>query len=837
MKLKRILSAALAALLLAGCASSFAGCGKKQVAEKQIVDHVYRATYLKKPEDISYIERLFVKDGSIYMYGTYYDRETYQSETRLFRMGMDGSNVTRVDMPGAEIGENSYVQQMLFAPDGALWQVVFSSHYDEETYEYTENTRIVHVSADGTVLADVDTKDVWGDASGEVDGEYIYHYINRAQLLGEDLVFLDSDRALYRMSGDGTVVGEIDVSELMNGGYINNMMVSGEELTLLYSDYSGNVTKMSMIGVDWETQKMLAPVELDTDTFANVWNYYAGEEYTFYYSTQEAVFGYDAATGASTKLMDFMNSDLSVTNVNELIILSQDQFIARGWDDLSGEEAIMMLNRVPDDQVVPKFILTLAVVGDDWNLREKVLRFNRQSEEYRVQIKKYELQEYSGEGEYDYQALMDQAVTALNNDIIAGRMPDILLVSPYMPLSNYISKGLLADLYAFIDNDPGIKREDFLPNVLQALEVNGKLYEIMPSFTVQTLLGKEEMLGGRTKWTMGEFLQWAKGIPEESVVFYDMTRDQMLELFCTLAYEEFVDADTGKCYFDTDDFKQVLEYVKALPTKSIWESQEEYDETFYQAYQNRFRTDAAMLEHAYIQSFESYVSMMNHTFFSEDITPIGLPSMNGNGSVITMDDLDFAISAKSPVIDGAWAFVSYFLTEEYQDSLTYTFPLRVSSLEKLADKVVEQQAEEKKNWEEWQQNQGDDGIIDDDMVVVPRVETSEETAAPAETEEAVESEEAVDTEISVDTSAPIIGGVIGMPNPYPQSEFRVFLDEEMADELIAFVKSLNHVQRYNVPVNNIIKEEAAQYFAGQKSLDETARVIQNRVSTYVAERR
>ena len=51
------------------------------------------------------------------------------------------------------------------------------------------------------------------------------------------------------------------------------------------------------------------------------------------------------------------------------------------------------------------------------------------------------------------------------------------------------------------------------------------------------------------------------------------------------------------------------------------------------------------------------------------------------------------------------------------------------------------------------------------------------------------------------------------------------------------MKSLNHVQRYNVPVNNIIKEEAAQYFAGQKSLDETARVIQNRVSTYVAERR
>ena len=95
----------------------------------------------------------------------------------------------------------------------------------------------------------------------------------------------------------------------------------------------------------------------------------------------------------------------------------------------------------------------------------------------------------------------------------------------------------------------------------------------------------------------------------------------------------------------------------------------------------------------------------------------------------------------------------------------------------------------------------------------------------------------MDTEISVETAPIIGGGVIGMPNPYPQEQFRVFLTEEMADEIIVFLKSLDHVLRYNVPVNNIIKEEAAQYFAGQKSLDDTVRIIQNRVSTYVAERR
>ncbi len=839
MKLKKILCAALAVAMLAGCASSFVGCGKKQVAEKQVVDHVYRATYLEQPQDINYVQRMFVQDGYVYMYGVYYDRETYESEMRLFRMGMDGSNLTRMDMPGVELEKGSNMQEMLLAPDGSVWQVIYTSHYNEETYEYFEEYRVYHVAADGTVLADVNPKDIWDRQAEDPENgaeSGIYHYIHSCMILDGDFVFQDSSSTLYRLSGDGQLVGAVDVTPLMESGYINRMLQVDGKLTLMHNDYSGPRSKMALVEVDWDASKLLAPVELDANIFQNVWNFFDGEGYTFYYSTQDAVYGYDAATQTSTELLNFMNSDMSANNVNDMVVLSQDQFIARGWDDLTGEDCIMILNRVPDDQIVPKYILTLAVVGDDWSLRSRVLRFNRQSEEYRVQIKKYSVEEYYEEGtEYHYQELVDKAVTALNNDIIAGHIPDILHVNQYMPLDNYISKGMLADLYTFIDNDPDMKREDYLTNVLEALEVGGKLYEVMPSFNVRTLVGKDSMLGGRTQWTMGEFIQWTKTIPEGSRVFFDMTRDQLLELFCTFAYEEFVDPETGKCYFDTEDFKQVLEYVNTLSNTSVWEEQDGYDEQFYQDYDNRFRADLAMLEEMYLSSFESLPSWMSYTFFTEDITMIGLPSMNGNGSAITMDSMSFAISAKSPVIDGAWDFVSYFLSPEYQDSLEYTFPLRVSSLEKLADKVVAQQAEEKKNWEEYLQNYGgNDYIIDDDMVVMPTAETE----APAETEEPLETDEdvALDTDIIVEE--PIIGGgVIGMPNPYPRDEFRAFLTEEMADEIIEFIKSLDHVLRYNVPVNNIIKEEAAQYFAGQKSLDDTVRIIQNRVSTYVAERR
>ena len=42
---------------------------------------------------------------------------------------------------------------------------------------------------------------------------------------------------------------------------------------------------------------------------------------------------------------------------------------------------------------------------------------------------------------------------------------------------------------------------------------------------------------------------------------------------------------------------------------------------------------------------------------------------------------------------------------------------------------------------------------------------------------------------------------------------------------------------YDQNILDIVKEETAGYFAGQKALDDTVRLIQNRVSLYVAEQK
>ena len=140
-----------------------------------------------------------------------------------------------------------------------------------------------------------------------------------------------------------------------------------------------------------------------------------------------------------------------------------------------------------------------------------------------------------------------------------------------------------------------------------------------------------------------------------------------------------------------------------------------------------------------------------------------------------------------------------------------------------------------------------DGIMDDMAAVpetmLPTYGTMEETTAAAETEsaetEAVEEEavaetEAVEKAVVVTTSA-IGGGVIGMPSPYPNRGERVYLTREMAETVRDYITSVSRVIRQNASVTAIIREDAGAFFAGQKSLEETVKLIQNRVSTYVAE--
>ena len=150
----------------------------------------------------------------------------------------------------------------------------------------------------------------------------------------------------------------------------------------------------------------------------------------------------------------------------------------------------MKFTKVDPKDVVDKKVLTLACNDINWEIRKHVVEFNKTNPEYRIQITDYF--QYNTEDDYTI------GTTRLNTDIVSGKVPDILVLNENLPLESYMAKGLFEDLYPYIDKDDAFRREDFFPNVLKAYENNGKLYRLVPRFTVYTVTGKTADVGDRT---------------------------------------------------------------------------------------------------------------------------------------------------------------------------------------------------------------------------------------------------------------------------------------------------------------------------------------------------
>ena len=114
-------------------------------------------------------------------------------------------------------------------------------------------------------------------------------------------------------------------------------------------------------------------------------------------------------------------------------------------------------------------------MGLDWSLRSKIVEYNKSNDQYRIQVVDYS--EYATDDDYN------AGITKLTTEIISGSVPDLFLTSS-LPIDKYAAKGVVADLYTFMDGGSGLSRDYFVPQVLKAIEKDGKLYELPTKFSV-----------------------------------------------------------------------------------------------------------------------------------------------------------------------------------------------------------------------------------------------------------------------------------------------------------------------------------------------------------------
>lgn len=604
------------------------------------------------------------------------------------------------------------------------------------------------------------------------DGDEDYMYVSNITTDNKGNVALIVDGSsgkVYLYDTQGNRSAQIDCSS-QQMGYVYRSFVDKEgKLNLLA--YDNNYTKMSLYRYNMQTGayenegKML-------DTISN-YGITVGKNYDFLLSDSLGIYGYNEGDEDVTQILSFLNSDLDYNTIGNISEMEGDQLFCTYYDEENWETHFALLNYVDPATIPDKQVISIACYYLDWNMRKRIVDFNRSSDTYRILVKDYS----SYNTMDDYMA----GYTQLNNDILTGQMPDILVLDRYnMPVDSYIAKGLLADIGKMIDADEELNREDYMENVFEAYSVKGVLYSIIPSFSVRTIAAKTALVGDTPGWTMEDLNALQQQYPDARIFDESTTRDAVMNQILTFSGSKFVDSGTGKCSFNSQEFIDMLEFVKQFPAEYNWDS-EEYD---WMESQLQYRKNSTLLYILSIYAFNNWdgYSYARQVTFGEPITFIGFPTEEGNGAVVRADN-QYAISARSGVKEGAWEFLRYYLTEEYQksDSNYYTIPvLREALLERL------EIAKERPYWED---EDGNKNYYDDWYSIGDESFT-----------------------------------------------FEPLTDAE-AQWLYDYICSVTKPDYYDDNLQTIINEEAAAFFEGQKTAAEVADIIQSRAQVYINESR
>jgi ABC-type glycerol-3-phosphate transport system substrate-binding protein len=470
--------------------------------------------------------------------------------------------------------------------------------------------------------------------------------------------------------------------------------------------------------------------------------------------------------------MNFVDSDLNMSGMNRMVAKSATSFWGSIYDSAEGREYLASFTKVPPEEVVDKIWLTMAGTYIDWDVRERVINFNKNSDQYRIQLVEYSNLYNTAE---DYMAGADR----LNSDIASGRVPDILLISNDLPVQNYMHMGLFADLKPFVDKDEELDMADLIPNVVEAYSVDGEWYQLVPEFVIMTTIAKSSIVGTEPGWTLKEATDLVAGRPEESELFESMTRDSMLQYVMWMGSSQFVDWATGSCAFDGEAFIELLEYIKSLPAEIDYSTMEgRYDD--FNDYLTPYRNGRILAMPMELYSLSTF-NRMEKEYFGEQSTPIGFPTEEGNGSTL-MPRKAFAMSAHSANQDGAWEFLRYYLTDEYQiseDNYYYGLPISMEAFNMRAEEATQRPFYLDENGEK---------VETDDYYMIDGQEVIVEPMTP-----------------------------------------------ERLEEIKNFIFSVNTTVEINDALLNIIQEEAAPYFEDQKSVQEVVDIIQSRAQIYVSE--
>ncbi len=256
-------------------------------------------------------------------------------------------------------------------------------------------------------------------------------------------------------------------------------------------------------------------------------------------------------------------------------------------------------------------------------------------------------------------------------DMLSGETPDVVY-SETDNIIKLINKNYMADMYPLMENSETLKKEDFLPNVLEGLDVDGKLPAICNEWQLFTAVAKTENVGkDMENWTPAEALDIYNNLPED-MNFLNYTHFEYDEwnYFMKRVSVDAVDYKNNTCDFG-GAFMEMLGNVKNFPPfeeNKSFENDDLIKNRSLVSEVNLFGINSAMAQQLY------------SAFGGEDITFVGYPSESGKGYVTDVFSM-FGILENSPHKQQGYEFISLMLNESsINTDILYNLPITEKQL-------------------------------------------------------------------------------------------------------------------------------------------------------------
>ena len=757
-------------------------------------------------EDVAYNDMVFSGD-SLYYLPRSMDEEAGMSGLTLCKYSLTDRQLTRLFL-SFETEEASVTTRKFFtvAEDGSIylltctqsasadrdgvWQA--ESNLDGLSDDGDEGTRwqLSKFNQNGNKLFSKDVTsrmDTWSACYMTADaGGYLY---------------IGSGSSVWRYDADGNERGGISPEqipeELSAGGGLAGLVCSRRgKVYAAFHDYQSAGGYMV---IDAMSNK-LAEIDFDgqkADTVSEDFPYQAsgmlpGIEGDFLVYDRTAVYDYNLESQTDQPLFDWLDCDINGDRAKLMGVLQDGRMVVVYGEGVWGDDVgIALLTKTWLDPGAAKKTLVLATMSCNNSLQAAVVDFNKHSEKYRIEIREY----------YDYASGQDYSdgLVNLNNAIVSSNCPDIIVLTG-LEVEKLAEKGVFEDLSPYLEKSSLISREDVLESILRAYTLDGILTAIPRRFTVLTAVGSAAELAGVEKWTIEDVIAFCESHPGAEL-FDNATKNSVMTYLMNYSQDAFIDWTTGECGFDTDLFKHLLEFVNSFPD----EVQQNggmlsgmiivegggviMDGGGGQSIQERVQKGEVLLEMGYLSDIN--YGQLYREMFGSDVVFIGYPTADGeNGHYVPVSSDAYAISSKSENKEGAWEFIEKFLTED-EGRFTTRFPTLKSKLEIEIKKELNSG---------YVLDDNGDPVLDED------------------------GEPIVNTDF----------------NTHYYNDWSYTYRPSTQEEIDLVLKVLNEVRlepESGAEIMNIINEEAEAFYAGQKTVDQVAEVIQRRVGIYVNENR